>query len=119
MILPLCIAAIAIAESIIADRCLSYINFKEKDFVLRYGDNIFAIKTKELIDKCKKHSKNHSISITRRRDGETFHTDDLFTETAEWLKKRNIIMHSFAKSKPQTPTISISDYVNEAGSPFF
>ena len=31
--LPFCISAIAIAESIIADRCLSFLCYKEKDFI--------------------------------------------------------------------------------------
>jgi hypothetical protein len=100
--LPLSIAAIAIAESIIADRCTSFLNFKEKAV-----DNKKFISTSKLLKDTGKYYKNLSMEI-RRKKGELFKTDDLFTEALNWLNHRNTIIHSIAKSHPGTPTMEKS-----------
>ena len=109
--LPYCIAAIAIAESIIADRTQSYISYKERDWFEK--NNHKHIFTATLVGKCKKHFKNLNIRINRK-DGNTFETNDLFSEINAWLKKRNEILHSFAKSKPGMPIMEIDDYIKYA-----
>jgi hypothetical protein len=111
--LPLSIAAIAIAESIIADRCFSYLNFKEKEFISSKENNIQKIGTNTLVEKCQKHFKSHSIAINKR-SGEIFQTTDLFADVKLWLQKRNKILHTFAKSRPGFPTLTFEEYCDLA-----
>ena len=53
--MPMCIAAVAVAESIIADRCQSYLYFKDKAFMETWENEKRYVSTKELIDKCCKN----------------------------------------------------------------
>ncbi len=109
--LPYSIAAIAIAESIIADRTQSYISYKENSWFESKKDK--HIRTATLVDKCNKHFKNHSVCI-KRKNSSNFQTDDLFLEIKDWLKKRNNILHTFAKSHPGMKTMEIDEYIKYA-----
>jgi hypothetical protein len=111
--MPMCIAAVAIAESIIADRCQSYLYFKEKGFMeTRENENRY-ISTKELIDKCGKHFKILSLTI-KPKSGKLIECEDLFQECQLWLKERNNILHGFAKSKPSEGTKNIVEFHHNA-----
>lgn len=109
--LPYSIASIAIAESIIADRTQSYISYKENSWF--EANKYKHIRTATLVDKCNKYFKNYSVCINRKNSS-TFETADLFAEIKGWLKKRNNILHAFAKSKPGMPTMEINDYIEYA-----
>ena len=61
--MPMCIAAVAVAESIIADRCESYLFFKEKEFMVSREKEKGYVETKVMIDKCGKHFKKLSFTI--------------------------------------------------------
>lgn len=109
--LPYSIASIVIAESIIADRAQSFISYKENLwFEANKGK---YTKTWVLIDKCNKHFKNHRVCI-KRKDNSKFETNDLFEELKSWLKKRNIVLHSFAKSNSRGKTLEIDDFIKYA-----
>lgn len=105
--LPYSIASIAIAESIIADRTLSYISFKEKEWYER--NNNKYINTASLIDKCNKYFKKYAVRINRK-DSSIYETKDLFQDLKNWLNKRNTVLHSFAKSKPGTKTMTVEEF---------
>ena len=109
--LPYSIASIAIAESIIADRTQSYISYKEKRWFEANKDK--HIRTATLVDKCNKYFRNHSVRI-KTIDSTKFETEDLFGEIKDWLKKRNNILHSFAKSNPGMQKMDINDYIQYA-----
>lgn len=66
----LCIAAVALAESIIADRCQSYVHYKEPEF---YSSRQ-RISTNNLIQKCGKHNKKCKISV-KKKNGVISSTD--------------------------------------------
>ena len=57
--------------------------------------------------------KNHYVCIIRK-DSTKFETEDLFGEIKGWLKKRNSILHAFAKSKPGMPTMEVNVYIEHA-----
>jgi len=109
--LPYSIASIAIAESIIADRTQSYISYKENSWFESNKDK--HVRTAVFVDKCNKYFKNHYLCI-KRKDSENFETKDLFGEIKSWLKKRNNILHSFAKSNPGMPTLDVREYIELA-----
>ncbi len=88
-------------------------NFKEKEFISSHENNIQKIRTNTLVERCQKHFKGHSIAINKK-SGVTFQTTDLFADVKSWLQKRNSILHSFAKSRPGTPTISFENYTADA-----
>jgi hypothetical protein len=102
----LCIAAIALAESIIADRCQSFVHYKEPEF---YSSKK-RISTNNLIQICGKHNKKCKI-LVKNKNGITFSSEDLFNDLLKWLETRNIILHRFAKSEPLTPTIAIEEFI--------
>jgi hypothetical protein len=104
---------VALAESIIADRCQSYLYFKEKIFMDRSKKEKNYVSTKVLIEKCGKHFKKLSLSISPRI-GKPLVTEDLFAETQQWLKARNDILHGFAKANPKYPTINTVDFHHNA-----
>ena len=106
--LPYCIAAISIAESIIADRCQSYLYGVDKKFIEEYKKEF--IPTDILIKEARKHFKPNKLEIIKKE----FKTNDLFKGLINWLKRRNKIIHGFAKSKPGTPTINMDQFVIEA-----
>ena len=66
-----------------------------------------------LVDKCNKYFNKHCVSIIRK-DSSTFETDDLFQEIKNWLKVRNTILHSFAKSNPGMKTMEPEEFINYA-----
>ena len=107
--MPMCIAAVAVAESIIADRCQSYLYFKEKGFMETRENEKRYVSTKELIDKCGKHFKILPLTI-KPKIGKEIVCKDLFGECQLWIKERNNILHGFVKSKPGTPTKEISAF---------
>ena len=100
--MPMCIAAVAIAESIIADRCHSYLFFKEKEFMVTRKKIKGYVETKVMIDKCGMHFKKLSLTI-KPKTGKVI-------ECQLWLKERNNILHGFAKSKPSEGTKNIVEF---------
>ena len=111
--MPMCIAAVAVAESIIADRCQSYLYYKEKVFMETREKEKRFVSTKELIDKCGKHFKTLQLKI-KPKTGKEIVCMDLFGECQLWLKERNNILHSFAKSKPSEGTKNIVEFHHNA-----
>jgi hypothetical protein len=111
--MPMCIAAVAVAESIIADRCQSYLYFKEKGFMETREKEKRYVTTKELIDKCGKHFKTLQLTI-KPKTGKEIGCKDLFGECQLWLKERNNILHGFAKSKPREGTKNIVEFHHNA-----
>jgi hypothetical protein len=109
--LPYLIASIAIAESIIADRTQSFISYKENDWFKANKDK--HIKTATFVDKYNKYFKKHHICI-KRKDSPIFESNDLFQDIKSWLKERNIILHSFAKSNPGMKTMKIDYFIEYA-----
>jgi hypothetical protein len=107
--MPMCIAAVAVAESIIADRCQSYLYFKEKEFMVTREIEKRYVSTKELVEKCGKHFKKLSLTI-KPKSGKVIECKDLFQECQLWLKERNYILHGFAKSKPREGTKNIVEF---------
>ena len=111
--MPMCIAAVAVAESIIADRCQSYLYFKEKEFMETREKEKRYVSTKELIDKCGKHFKTLQLKI-KPKTGKEIVCNDLFGECQLWLKERNNILHGFAKSKPSEGIKNIVEFHHNA-----
>lgn len=111
--LPYAIASIAIAESIISDRAESFLDYKEQEWLEKEKNRNGFIATSKLIRKCKAHYPTLSLSI-KRRTGELIQTEALFEEINKWLMERNTILHSFAKSRPGTPTMKQDDYFKKA-----
>jgi hypothetical protein len=105
--LALCIASVAIAESIISDRCLSFLNYFDKESLDSQKGKYIGINY--LLKNCKKHRNKLKINI-KRKNGQTFISENLFGECLNWLKERNDIIHGFAKSNPGIATISIEDF---------
>ena len=103
------IAAVAIIESIIADRTQSYIAYREKEWFELQKEK--HIKTAILFDKCNKYFKKEKIVI-KRRDLTKFESNDLFTDIKEWLKKRNNVLHSFAKASINNNKITYDEFVH-------
>jgi hypothetical protein len=101
-----CISAIALAESIIADRCQSYVHYKQPEF---YSSKK-RISTNNLIQICGKYNKKCKLSV-RKKNGITFSSDDLFNDLLKWLDTRNFILHRFAKSEPLTATMPIEEFI--------
>jgi hypothetical protein len=111
--MPMCIAAVALAESIIADRCQSYLYYKEKGFMETRKKEKRYVSTKALLDKCGKHFKTLQLKI-QPKTGKEIVCQDLFGECQLWLKERNSILHGFAKSKPSTETKNIIEFHHNA-----
>lgn len=111
--MPMCIAAVAVAESIVADRCQSYLFFKEKEFMVSRENEKRYVSTKELIDKCGNHFKILALTI-KPKTGKEINCKDLFGECQLWLKERNNILHGFAKSKPSEVTKNIVEFHHNA-----
>lgn len=110
-----CIAAIAIAESIIADRALSYLSFKEIEWLNnKKKKDLTKIGTTDLILKCKSCIPNTSLSIKSNRNGIEIKTNDLFGDIKIWLEKRNSIIHGLCKSLPGTNTINTVQFLHNA-----
>lgn len=109
----MCVAAVAVAESIIADRCQSYLYFKESTFMEHHEKEDKYVSTKVMLEKCGRHFKKFSLSIKPRSD-RSIVTKDLFAECLQWLKFRNEILHSFAKSKPGNPTKKKGEFQHNA-----
>lgn len=103
------IAAIAIIESIIADRTQSYIAYKEKEWFESQKEK--HIRTTIIVDKCSKYFKNEKIVI-KRKDLTKYESNDLFLDLKEWLKKRNNVLHSFAKASINNNKITYDEFVH-------
>lgn len=113
--LPHSIAAIAIAESIISDRALSYLSFKEIEWLNnKKKKDLTKIGTTELILKCKSCNPNYAISIKSKRNGIVLDTVDLFGDIKTWLEKRNSVIHGLCKSLPGTKTKNIVQFLHDA-----
>jgi hypothetical protein len=111
--MPMCIAAVAVAESIIADRCQSYIFFKEKEFMFGCTKENKYITTKVLLEKCGKYFKKLSLKI-KSNSGKEIECENLFQECQHWLKERNNILHGFAKSTPNVGTFNVIEFHHKA-----
>ena len=103
------IAAITIAESIISDRCQSYLFYKEKVFMETNERNNKYVSTKQMLDKCCKHFSSLTMVINSK-NGIIYTSEELFEDCLKWLKMRNKIIHGFAKSKPGLGTLSVSEF---------
>lgn len=101
-----CIAAIAVAESIIADRCQSYLAFADPSvFIDKFGKVIPFPSTGRMVALLKKRFLQHRVEIRS-----VIKTENLFGDIVIWLQARNTIIHSFAKSKPSTPTETVESF---------
>lgn len=109
----MCVAAVAVAESIIADRCQSYLYYKERDFMESREKGKRYVSTKEMLEKCGKHFKKLSLAI-KSKSGKVIECKDLFQECQLWLKERNNILHGFTKSKPSEGTKNIVEFHHNA-----
>lgn len=107
-----CIAAIAIIESIISDRCISYLSFKEPlMFKSKSRKSNNFISSSKLVNSCNKYFVKEYVCINRKIKSDIIISLQLFEEIKDWLNKRNFILHSFAKSnKPSEPTVSYNDF---------
>jgi hypothetical protein len=77
--MPMCIAAFAVSKSIIADRCQSFLFFKEKEFMISREKEKRYVETKVMLDKCGKHFKKLSLKI-KPKSGKVIECKDLFHE---------------------------------------
>jgi hypothetical protein len=103
------ISAIAIIESIIADRTQSYISFREEEwFNMQKGKHIT---THTLVVKCNKYFKYEKVVI-KRKDTSKFESNDLFKDIKDWLQKRNNVLHSFAKASINNNNITYDEFVH-------
>jgi hypothetical protein len=90
--------AITICESIITDRLLSYGEYVTVD---KIGNKATLGKALQKIQKNKKVVINDE-------------TDNLLLEVDNWRLKRNLCVHSVAKSSPGMATIKVADFLIEA-----
>lgn len=88
---PLCVASIVVVESLIRDRCTSFLI--KNGIKIKYDNNGFIQVTK-LINLCKANNKKIAVIVTRG-DGSILETANLFSDIGEWLKSRNRIVHGF------------------------
>ena len=109
----MCVAAVTVAESIIADRCQSYLHFKEKEHPVNGAKQRKYVPTKVLVEKCGNYFPELAISISHK-DGTRSTCDDLFAECHDWLTDRNEVLHQFAKSEPGTSTIAVDHFQSKA-----
>lgn len=107
--LPRCIAAIAVCESIIADRLQSYLKYKTPVLFLEKGKEKNFVPTGVMVSECLKHFPELRININSKNLG-VIESKNLFTDIRIWLKSRNDICHGFVKSKPGAPTKEISAF---------
>lgn len=104
--LPRCIAAIAVCESIIADRLQSYLKFKAPEIFIEKGKEKKFVATGKMVTECLKHFPEFKIDVNSKNFGKV-ESINLFKDLQTWLKSRNEICHGFVKSKPGTPTKEI------------
>jgi hypothetical protein len=107
--LPRCIAAIAVCESIIADRLQSYLKFKAPEIFVEKGKEKKFVPTAKLIAECLKHFSEFRIDVNSKNFGKV-ESKNLFKDLQAWLKSRNDICHGFVKSEPGTPTKEIGEF---------
>jgi hypothetical protein len=81
--LHMSIAAIANAESIISDRCQSYLFYKEKSYMETCERNNKYVSANQMLDKCCKHFRSLNI-VRRTKIGVTYSSEDLFEDCLEW-----------------------------------
>lgn len=94
--------AVTICESVIADRLLSYIRGADQ--------NCKATTRTPLADLIKTWDR-----ITRETPPK-FQTSGLISRVDNWRKARNEVAHSFVKSEPGTPTVSVPAFMAKAKS---
>ncbi len=107
--LPRCIAAIAVCESIIADRLQSYLKFKAPEIFRESGKAKKFVSTSTMVAECLKHFSDLHIDVNSKNIG-MVESKNLFKDLQTWLKSRNDICHGFVKSNPGTPTKEISAF---------
>ena len=107
--LPRCIAAIAVCESIIADRLQSFLMFKAPDIFFERGKEKKFVATGIMVSESLKHFPELKIHVNSKNHGKVKSTS-LFLDIKTWLNSRNDICHGFVKSKPGTPTKEISAF---------
>ncbi len=111
--LPRCIAAIAVCESIIADRLQSYLKYKKPEIFLEKGKEKKFVSTSIMAEEGLKYFPEHTIHLNSKTLG-VLESKNLFTDIKIWLKGRNDICHGFVKSKPGTPTKEINEFHKDA-----
>jgi hypothetical protein len=107
--LPRCIAAIAVCESIIADRLQSYLKFKAPEIFIEKGKEKKFVATGKMVTECLKHFSELKIDVNSKKIGKV-ESINLFKDLQLWLSSRNEICHGFVKSKPGSPTKEISAF---------
>jgi hypothetical protein len=105
--LPRCIAAIAVCESIIADRLQSFLIFKAPELFFERGKEKRFVFTGKMVTECLKHFPKFKIDVNSKNFGK-LESINLFKDLQAWLSMRNDICHGFVKSKAGTPTKEIS-----------
>jgi hypothetical protein len=97
--LPRCIAAIAVCESIIADRLQSYLKFKAPEIFIEKGKEKKFVATGKMVTECLKHFSELKIDVNSKKFGKV-ESINLFKDLQLWLSSRNEICHGFVKSIP-------------------
>jgi len=111
--LPRCIAAIAVCESIIADRLQSYLKFKAPEIFIEKGKEKKFVATGKMVTECLKHFPEFKIDVNSKNFGKV-ESINLFQDILTWLSSRNDICHGFVKTKPGTLTKEISAFHKDA-----
>ncbi len=106
--LPRCIAAVAVCESVIADRLQSFLKFKTPTLFLKRGKEVKHVSTSHMIRECLKYFPNYRIEI-RSKHGR-IDSESLFDDLLTWLSCRNDICHSIVKSEPGYPTVDVDEF---------
>lgn len=97
------IEAIALSESIIADRLLSFVLGVDSSSKLTTRSPF-----KSLIDAWRKLAASKCLCL----EDKTF--EDLGAAVAEWSAKRNNAIHGLVKSVPGTPTVDVDSFISDA-----
>ena len=107
--LPRCIAAIAVCESIIADRLESYLKFKAPEIFIEKGKEKKFVATAKMVTECLKHFSELKIDVNSKKFGKV-ESINLFKDLQNWLKSRNDICHRFVRSNPGRPTKEVGEF---------
>jgi hypothetical protein len=107
--LPRCIAAIAVCESIIADRLQAYLKFKAPEIFVEKGKEKKFVSSGKMIAECLIHFSEYRIDVNSKNFGKV-ESKNLFKDLQAWLKSRNDICHGFVKSNPGTQTKEIGEF---------
>ena len=103
------ISAIAIAESIIADRLHSYLYYNNSDWLNNNTGSNGYVSTTKLSNKLSAIFRKVEVKIDSSQIKD-LKTSDLFGEITAWLVSRNKVLHSMAKSEPGSPTQNVDEF---------